>query len=53
VLNKYEESPEQVTVWNHSETASHAINTFGWAKHLDGHYWFFGDCEAMNDREAT
>ena len=51
--NEYEESPEQVLVWNHSEHTSHGANTFGVAKHIDGHYWFFGDCDPMADREAT
>lgn len=48
---KYVETSRQIEVWNHSETISHGIDTFGEAKLKDGHYWFFGDCEPMNERE--
>lgn len=50
---EYSESDDQVTVWNHSESTAHAIDTFGTAKWMDGHWWFFGDCEAMADREGA
>lgn len=47
---KYIETGETETVWNHSETVDHGIDTFGEARFKDGHYWFFGDCDAMADR---
>jgi len=47
---EYTETEEEVTVWNHSETASYAIDTFGFARFIQGHWVFFGDCEAMADR---
>lgn len=46
-----ESSPsQQITVWNHSETTAHAINTFGIARWISGHWMFFGDCAAMASR---
>jgi len=48
---KYTETGKQIKVWNHSESTGHAINTFGSADHKDGHYWFFGDCDAMITRD--
>lgn len=50
---EYVESDLQVTVWNHSETIDHAIDTFGKAEPIDGHLWFFGDCDAMANREGV
>jgi hypothetical protein len=41
----------QITVWNHSETTNYEIDTFGTAEFIDGHWWFFGDCAAMSERE--
>lgn len=49
-LNDYVESTTQITVWNHSESTAHAINTFGIARKIDGHFIFFGDCNAMASR---
>jgi hypothetical protein len=46
----YVETGEQVTVWNHSEATSHVEDTFGYARLIDGHYHFFGDCHPMNAR---
>ena len=46
----YVETSQQIYVFNHAETKSHAIDTFGAAIHINGHYWFFGDCEAMASR---
>ena len=43
----------QITVYNHSESTAHAIDTFGVARWIQGHWWFFGDCEAMADREGA
>lgn len=40
---------EQITVWNHSESTAHAIDTFGVVKWV-GHWMFFGDCSAMAAR---
>jgi len=52
ITERYTESVpvRQVKVWNHSETTAHAINTFGWARWIDAHFWFFGDCAAMAAR---
>ena len=50
---RYVETEKQIEVWNHSESISHVVDTFGEAKVKDGHYWFFGDCAAMNEREAS
>ncbi len=47
---EYTETETQLTVWNHSESTDHAINTFGLARQIDGHLWFFGDCDAMASR---
>ena len=49
---EYIETDETIEVWNHSETIDHAIDTFGAADFQDGHYWFWGDCEAMANREG-
>lgn len=46
----YVETARQITVWNHSESTSHAVDTFGVAREIDGHYLFFGDCNAMASR---
>ena len=43
----YKETDLQVRVWNHSESTSHEIDTFGMAKYQNGHYWVLGDCEPM------
>ena len=50
--NTFSESTpsQQITVWNHSETTAHAINTFGIARWIAGHWMFFGDCGAMASR---
>lgn len=40
----------QITVYNHSESTAHAIDTFGVARWIGGHWWFFGDCAAMASR---
>jgi len=50
---EYVESDLQVKVWNHSESKAHAIDTFGVADPINGHWWFFGDCAAMEDREGA
>ena len=47
----YEQSGEQIEVANHSEE-SHDVDTAGAAFWLDGHWWFFGDCSAIEDRPA-
>lgn len=44
---EYTETSQQLTVWNHSEHTSHAADTFGVIRHIDGHWHFFGDCEPM------
>lgn len=46
----YVETALQLKVWNHSEHTSHAANTFGVIRHIDGHWHFFGDCEPMASR---
>jgi len=50
---EYIKTDEQVKVWNHDETVDHAIDTFGAAVPIDGHYWFQGSCDAMADREGA
>lgn len=50
---EYTESELQIEAWNHSESTDHAIDTFGVAEWIDGHYWFFGDCDAMANREGA
>lgn len=45
--SQYTETYRQVTVWNHSEYISHLVDTFGFAKLIQSHYVFFGDCDAM------
>lgn len=49
-LNDYVETANQITVWNHSENANHAADTFGYAVWQDNHWHFFGDCHAMASR---
>ena len=44
---EYTETEQQIKVWNHSEATGHAVDTFGTARFINGHYWFFGDCDAM------
>lgn len=50
---EWAETGEQQKVWNHSENANFAENTFGFARNIRGHYVFFGDCSPMADREGT
>jgi len=53
--NEYEQlgSDYDLTVWNHS-SRSYDEDTPGAAIPVDGdHYWFFGDCEAWDDRPAV
>jgi len=46
-----ESSPlQQITVYNHSESTGHDEDTFGVARWINGHWWFFGDCSAMASR---
>jgi len=47
---EYVETDLQITVWNHSESTAYALDTFGAAKLINGHWWFFGDCDAMAAR---
>lgn len=46
-VNDYVETAEQITVWNHSESQEYAENTFGFARVIQSHWVFSGDCEAM------
>jgi len=50
VVPAYVETGKTITVWNHSESTDHAIDTFGYARWVDGHWVFFGDCDAMGAR---
>ncbi len=43
-------SVPKITVWNHSESDEYALNTFGKAEWIDGHWWFMGDCGPMASR---
>lgn len=47
---EYVETALQLTVWNHSEHANHTVDTFGYARFIDGHWHFFGDCHPMGAR---
>ncbi len=47
---EYTETSLQLTVWNHSEHANHTVDTFGYIRHIDGHWHFFGDCHPMGAR---
>ena len=47
---EFTESDEQITVYNHSESTGHDEDTFGVARWIAGHWWFFGDCAAMAER---
>lgn len=46
----YIETARQITVWNHAESTNHVADTFGFARWIDGHWHFFGDCHAMASR---
>ncbi len=48
---EYTETDQQETVWNHSETDSYEVDTFGFMIEIEsGHWWFMGDCGPMADR---
>lgn len=49
---EYTETDLQIKVWNHSETTPSSVDTFGFARHIDGHYCFFPDCAPMASRGA-
>ena len=46
---KYTQSEQRIAVANHS-TTNHAIDTPGAAIPINGHYWFFGDCDPIASR---
>ena len=48
---KYTQTKKRIAVTNHSAT-DHVIDTPGAAIPVNGHYWFFGDCDPMFDRPA-
>lgn len=50
VDEEYSETTDQITVWNHSESDSYEVDTFGKAEWIDGHWWFLGDCAPMAAR---
>lgn len=48
---QYTETDQQETVWNHSESDSYEVDTFGFMIEVDsGHWWFMGDCGPMASR---
>jgi len=49
-VSDYIETSRQLTVWNHAENANHVTDTFGYARFIDGHWHFFGDCHPMGAR---
>ena len=49
-VSDYIETTRQLTVWNHAENANHVTDTFGYARFIDGHWHFFGDCHPMGAR---
>ena len=46
---EYTQTELQITVYNHS-SEDHAVDTPGAAILIDGHYWFFADCEPIASR---
>ncbi len=50
-LKTYIQTEDRLAVANHSNT-DYAIDTPGAAIAVDGHYWFFGACDAMTSRPA-
>ncbi len=46
---KYTQTERRLAVSNHS-TTDHAKDTPGAAIFINGHYWFFGDCDPMTSR---
>lgn len=50
VLEEYVQTGAQIDVFNHSETVDFPIDTFGFARWIDGHWVFVGDCSVMQDR---
>jgi len=46
---EYTQTDRRLAVANHS-TESHALNTPGAAISINGHYWFFGDCNIVTSR---
>jgi hypothetical protein len=48
--NKYTETDQQETVWNHSESDSYETDTFGFGFKIDAHWVFMGDCGPMASR---
>lgn len=47
----YTELDWQLEVWNHDENKEYPKDTPGFAMNISGHYWFFGQCKAMKNRE--
>lgn len=45
----YTQTEDRLAVANHSAT-DHAVDTPGAAIPIDGHFWFFGDCDPVADR---
>jgi len=48
---KYEQTAKTLDVFGHSGIPS-AVDTPGFAFFIDGHFCFFADCEAIDDRDA-
>jgi hypothetical protein len=46
---KYTQTKKRIAVSNYS-TTDHDVDTPGAAIPINGHYWFFGDCDPMIDR---
>lgn len=47
---KYEETDDQIYVWNHSESDSYEVDTFGIAFPVGTKFFMLGDCGPMADR---
>ncbi len=47
--NTYKQTEQRLSVVNHS-TTDHPVDTPGAAIPINGHYWFFGDCDPVADR---
>ena len=47
---EYTQTTQRLTVYNHSTTNVAAVDTPGAAIWIDGHWWFFADCDAISSR---
>lgn len=48
--DEYTQTTQRLTVYNHSTANAAAVDTPGVAIWIDGHWWFFADCDAITGR---